>query len=80
MKLALRKVLADCAANVVFDLLNLIDGTTDPKQGQWSEVVLVDKPAYDEHREFLHDEFFGAYWDWQVIRPDKTWRLDLLAE
>ncbi len=80
LKSALRKVLADCAAGVVFDLLNLIDGTTEPKQGQWSEVMLVDKTIGDEDREFLHDEFFGAYWDWLESRPDKTWRLDLLAE
>ena len=80
MASALRKVLADCAAGVLFDLLNLIDGTTEPMQGQWSEVVLVDKPENDEDREFLHDEFFEAYWGWRDIRPDNTWYLDLLPK
>ena len=78
---ALRKVLADCAAGVVFDLFNHIDGTTDPNQGEWAGVMLVDKPGDDEeHREFLHDDFFDAYWDWREIRPDKTWCLDTLPK
>ncbi|MET4074567.1 hypothetical protein [Hymenobacter sp. UYCo722] len=81
MASAVRKVLADCAAGVLFDLLNLIDGTTEPMQGEWNEVILVDKPKDDETlREFLHDEFFETYWDWRNIRPDKTWHLDLLPE
>lgn len=77
----LRKILADCAAGVVFDLLNHIDGTTNPKQGEWDPIMLVDKPKNDEvYREFLHDDFFGTYWDWREIRPDKTWYLDILPE
>ena len=78
---AVRKLLADCAAGVVFDLFNHIDGTTDPKQGEWTGVMLVDKPRDDEeYREFLHDDFFGTYWNWREIRPDKTWCLDTLPE
>ena len=81
MQTALRKVLADCAAGVVFDLLNLIDGTTDPKHGEWSGVRLVDAPATDdERRDLLHDEFFAEYWAWREIKPDQSWHLDLLAE
>ena len=78
---ALRKVLASCAAGVVFDLLNHIDGTSDPKQGEWAGVILVDRPRGDkEDREFFHDDFFDAYWDWREIRPDKTWCLDTLPD
>ena len=80
---AMRKLLAGCAANVLFDLFNLIDGTTDPTHMAWSGqgVILVDKSENDdEHREHLHDEFFDAYWNWRDIRPDKTWRLDMLPE
>jgi len=77
---ALRKLLAGCAAEVVSDLLNHIDGTTDPNQGHWSGVMLVDSPENDGHRDFLHDDFFDAYWDRREIRPDKTWRLDTLLE
>ena len=40
---ALRKVLASCAAGVVFDLLNLIDGTSVPEHGDWNGVSLVDE-------------------------------------
>ena len=78
---ALRKVLASCAAGVVFDLLSHIDGTTEPKQGGWAGAILVDRPEDDdENREFLHDDFFGAYWDWREIRPDKSWCLDTLPD
>ena len=78
---ALRKVLANCAAGVMFDLFNLIDETAEPNQGEWSGVLLVDKSENDGgQREFLHDDFFEAYWEWRDIRPAKTWRLDLLAD
>ena len=79
----MRKLLAGCAANVLFDLFNLIDGTTDPTCMAWNGegIILVDNPENDDkHREHLHDEFFDAYWNWRDIRPDKTWRLDLLLE
>ena len=75
---ALRKTLASCAAGVVFDLLNLIDGTSDPENGDWSGVSLIDKA--EEADEFLHDEFFSTYWDWCQKRKNKNWRLDLLPD
>ncbi|MDO7845303.1 hypothetical protein Q5H92_02965 [Hymenobacter sp. M29] len=78
---AVRKVLADCAAGVVFNLLNLIDGTSDPEHGDWTGVMLVDKPRNnEEYRELLHDDFFEAYWNWRETRPDKTWCLDTFSE
>ena len=77
---AMRKVLASCAASVVFDLLNLIDGTSDPENGAWSGVALVDKPEKPAETELLHDEFFSTYWDWRQKRKNKNWRLDLLPE
>lgn len=77
---AMRKVLASCAATVVFDLLNLIDGTSDPEHGDWGGVALVDRPEDADNMEFLHDEFFSTYWDWRQKRKNKNWRLDLLPD
>jgi hypothetical protein len=76
---ALRKVLAHAAALPLHDLLALIDGVGDPQQGEWSGVSLLDKvDEEDEEDEFLHDGFFGAYWRWRAVRPDKGWTLDAL--
>ena len=77
---AMRKVLASCASGVVFNMLNLIDGTSDPKHGDWDGVSLVDKSEDAADAEFLHDDFFDVYWDWREIRPDKTWCLDTLPD
>jgi len=68
LKSALNKILADNSAAVMFNLLNNIDGTTDPKNNSdnWTGVKLVDlDPNDDEDSEFfLHDEFYSTYWDW----------------
>ncbi|MBC6696892.1 hypothetical protein [Hymenobacter sp. BT190] len=76
---AVRKILAGCAADVVFDLLNLIDGTTEPMYGNWRGVKLVDAPDSND-QEFLHDGFLDAYWDWRKLRDATDWHLDLLPE
>jgi hypothetical protein len=78
---ALRKVLADQAASVVFELFSVIDGVSDPNPApeKWTEVLLVDKPThYDGHLEFLHDDLYGTYWDWRSQRDDLGWKLDNL--
>jgi len=77
---AMRKVLASCAGGVVFDMLNLIDGTSDPEHGDWDGVSLVDKPEDAADAEFLHDDFFSTYWNWREKRKNKNWGLDLLPE
>lgn len=76
---ALRKLLANNTAGVLFDFFNLIDGTAEPdiEAEKWSEVLLVDKPEdFDEDVQFLHDEFYGTYWDWKEKRGYKGWSLD----
>lgn len=76
-KNALRKILADNAAGVVFNLLNLLDGTIAPENDddEWTGIKLVDEEE-DEDREVfgdtLHDALFEAYWDWKkyvLTRP-----------
>lgn len=80
LKNALRKVIADNSAGVIFNLLNLLDGTGSPKQmyDDWTGVRLVDEEP-DEEEEFrdtLHDSFFETYWEWRKIRGNKGWKLD----
>lgn len=81
LKSALRKILAENSASVIFDLMNHIDGTTDPSEnlGEWTQVCFVDRSdEIEAPDEMLHDNFYGTYWDWKEIRPDKGWTLDIL--
>jgi hypothetical protein len=81
LRSTLRKILANNSAFVLFDLFNIIDGTGDPDAaiGEWSEVVIIDRPEdYIEDHEMLHDEFFSTYEDWKAIRPETDWSLDNL--
>ncbi|MFT2010213.1 hypothetical protein ACMA1I_16175 [Pontibacter sp. 13R65] len=81
LKSALRKVIASTTADVFFDFFNIVDGTTEPDTGIWSEVLIIDKPNdFEEYREFLHDSFFETYWDWKEIRNNTNWSLDLSEE
>ncbi len=83
LKSAMRKILADNSASVLFELFNIIDGTTDPDEnlGKWTEICLVDKTDEIEgNDEMLHDALFEKYWDWREIRPDKKWKLDNYSE
>jgi hypothetical protein len=81
LKSALRKVLASNAADVIFSLLNIIDGTADPDidSANWGEIMLVDFSEENEATEMLHDEFFSTYWDWKE-KKKMNWKLDLLDE
>ena len=81
LKNALRKVIADCTAGVVFHMLNLLDGTGSPKNDydNWSGIKLIDEQAQGNNEEFndmLHDSFFEMYWAWRKIRGHKKWKLD----
>ena len=83
LKNALRKILADNSASIVFRILNVIDGTGDPesKYEQWSGVKLIDDEANENSGpvdDFLHDKFYETFWDWKEIRPNKSWKLDTL--
>lgn len=85
LKNALRKVIADNSAGLIFSMLNIIDGTTDPKHmfAEWTGVKLVDQEENEDEEEFqdmLHDSFFETYWEWKKIRGDKNWKLDTYEE
>jgi hypothetical protein len=80
LKSALRKLFASSASDVLFDLFNVTDGTSDPDPGtgEWSEVMIVDKPEdFDDHYEFLHDDFYATYWDWKEKRSNRNWSLEI---
>jgi hypothetical protein len=80
LKLALRKLFASNTSDVFFDFLNVIDGTSNPGPGagEWSEVILMDKPEdFDDDIELLHDHFYESYWDWKRKRISNKPPLDL---
>lgn len=77
LKSALRKLLADHSGDVVFHMLNLIDGTTTPDLiNQWSGLKLIDENENENQEEFgeyfLHDEFLDMNIEWQNYRENKT--------
>ena len=85
LKNALRKVIADNSAGIIFNMLNLFDGTGSPKHmnNEWTGVKLVDEEPNENEEEFqdtLHDSFFETYWEWKKIRGDKDWKLDTYDE
>ena len=85
LKNALRKVIADNSAGIVFNMLNIIDGTTDPKlmYDEWTGIKLIDQDLNEDAYEFqdmLHDSFYESYWKWRELRGDKNWKLDTYEE
>lgn len=80
---ALRKVLADNTASVVFQLFCVLDGVAEPKNDtdDFSDVRITDQedePGAEEFMDMLHDSFLDHYWEWREKRGDKTWKLDNL--
>ena len=64
LKNALRKIIADTSAGIIFNLLNLLDGTSSPKNmyGEWTGVKLIDEEQSENVELFddtLHDSFFS---------------------
>jgi hypothetical protein len=78
---ALRKILADNSAGIIFALLNYIDGTGVPKthSDSWTGVILTDEVGTDDKAPFLdtlHDGFYESHWEWRKLRENKKWKLD----
>lgn len=85
LKNALRKVIADNSAGIIFNMLNLFDGTGSPKHmyNEWTGIKLRDEEPNENEPEFqdtLHDSFFETYWEWKKIRGVKNWKLDTYEE
>ncbi len=82
---ALRKVIADNSAGIVFNMFNLFDGTGSPKNDseKWTGIKLIDDQPNAEPEpvdDWLHDKFFETYWDWKKLRGTKNWSLDLESD
>jgi len=85
LKNALRKLIADNTAGVIFNMFNLMDGTGGPKyyHKEWTGVKLIDEEEETKAEPFndtLHDAFYEAYWEWRKIRGDRGWKLDTYEE
>ena len=85
LKNALRKIIADNAAGVIFNMLNVLDGTgaSKLKYDEWRGVKLVEEEVNvnpDPFFDTLHDSFFDAYWDWKRLRGEKPWKLDTYGD
>ncbi|MFD2967752.1 hypothetical protein [Sphingobacterium bambusae] len=85
LKNALRKVIADNSAGIVFNMLNLFDGTGFPKNDNedWTGLKVIDEePAKKSEPvdDWLHDKFYETYWDWKKVRGNKNWKLDTYEE
>ncbi len=85
LKNAFRKILTDNTAGVIFNMLNLLDGTGSPKlhYGKWTGVKLIDEEPDSNTEPFgdtLHDCFYETYWEWKKHRDDKNWKLDTFEE
>ena len=85
LKNALRKVIADNSAGIVFNMLNLFDGTGFPKNDyeDWTGLKVIDEEPNENSEpvdDWLHDKFYETYWDWKKIRGDKNWKLDTHEE
>lgn len=81
LKSALRKVIADNSAGIIFNMLNLFDGTGFPKNDNddWTGLKVIDEEPNENSEpvdDWLHDKFYETYWDWKKIRGDKNWKLD----
>jgi len=81
LKNALRKVIADNSAGIVFNMLNLFDGTGFPKNDNddWTGLKVIDEEPNENSEpvdDWLHDKFYETYWDWKKIRGGKKWKLD----
>ena len=83
MKSGLRKIIADNSAGILFNLFNIIDGTSHPKnddENEWKELKLVDED-WDRKStpvdDWLHDKFYASYWDWKEKRTETQWQLDI---
>lgn len=85
LKNALRKVIADSSAGVIFNMLNILDGTIEPKHmiAEWTGVKLIDQEHNGNEEEFqdmLHDGFYESYWEWRKLRGNTNWKLDIYDE
>ncbi|GAB3935366.1 hypothetical protein [Mucilaginibacter myungsuensis] len=77
LKNALKKILTDNSAGVMFGLMNLIDGTTDPEvmAEDWTGVQFSDIDHDNDREAFedmLHDSLYEKYWNWKAVEEQDS--------
>ncbi|MFP5115998.1 hypothetical protein ACSU64_27185 [Bacillaceae bacterium C204] len=65
---AIEKTVRDAILGAFHDALALLDAVRDPEivevDETWLGLTLSEPNKEEENEEFLHDEIYGAYWDW----------------
>ncbi|MBE2978882.1 hypothetical protein [Priestia megaterium] len=66
---AIEKIVRDNIMGAFHSAFCLLDGVSDPvledDNGTWVGLKLVEKQEDEVEEEFLHDELYQSYWDWQ---------------
>jgi hypothetical protein len=68
---AIEKIVRDNIMGAFHSAFCLLDGLSDPvlenDDDMWGGLKLVEKQADEEEEDFLHDELYNSYWDWQEL-------------
>lgn len=68
---AIEKIVRDNIMGAFHSAFCLLDGVSDPvledDDDMWFGLKLVEKQEEEEEEDFLHDELYSSYWDWQEL-------------
>ncbi|MFP8641021.1 hypothetical protein ACLHWY_05680 [Priestia aryabhattai] len=68
---AIEKIVRDNIMGAFYSAFCLLDGVSDPilenDEEVWFGLKLEEKQEDEEDEEFLHDELYNSYWDWQEL-------------
>jgi len=68
---AIEKIVRDNIMGAFHSAFCLLDGVSDPilenDEEVWFGLKLEEKQEDEEDEEFLHDELYNSYWDWQEL-------------
>ncbi|NGY80895.1 hypothetical protein F6Y03_01190 [Bacillus megaterium] len=68
---AIEKIVRDNIMGAFHSAFCLLDGVSDPvlenDDNMWIGLKLAEKHEEEEEEDFLHDELYNSYWDWQEL-------------
>ncbi|MGE7307460.1 hypothetical protein ACQKJG_26895 [Priestia megaterium] len=68
---AIEKIVRDNIMGAFHSAFCLLDGVSDSvledDDDMWFGLKLVEKQEEEEEEDFLHDELYSSYWDWQEL-------------
>ncbi|MDP1383613.1 hypothetical protein Q8G31_28345 [Priestia megaterium] len=68
---AIEKIVRDNIMGAFHSTFCLLDGVSNPVLGNdddmWIGLKLAEKQEDEEEEDFLHDELYNSYWDWQKL-------------